>query len=83
MNRTNRAKKNKKNERFVLTCEQKARKLTSASEQIAQMKINLTLTPMEYALACLGAAMLGKTLDAAFVSATVAVEAPTQKGEQK
>ena len=47
------------------------------------MKINLTLTPMEYARACLGAAMLGKTLDAAFVSATVAVEAPTQKGEQK
>ncbi|MBR4310720.1 MAG: hypothetical protein IKT79_06800 [Akkermansia sp.] len=47
------------------------------------MKINLTLTPMEYALACLGAAMLGKTLDAAFVSATVAVEAPAPGKESK
>lgn len=80
--RTISAKKNKKNELFVLTCEQNARKLTPTNEQIVQMQINVTLTPMEYALACLGAALMGKTLNAAFVSATVAVEAPSATGKE-
>lgn len=35
------------------------------------MTINLTITPYEYALACLGAATLGKTLEAAIVQAQV------------
>lgn len=38
---------------------------------------------MEYALACLGAALMGKTLNAAFVSATVAVEAPSSAGKEE
>lgn len=38
---------------------------------------------MEYALACLGAALMGKTLNAAFVSATVAVEAPSSTGKEE
>lgn len=37
------------------------------------MTINLTMTPFEYALACLGAAALGKTLDVAIVQAQVSV----------
>lgn len=52
------------------------------------MTINLTITPYEYALACLGAAVLGKTLEAAIVQAQVSVTVQqsvptTQKGEQK
>lgn len=46
------------------------------------MTINLTITPYEYALACLGAAALGKTLDAAIVQAqvSVTVQAPGKEG---
>lgn len=40
------------------------------------MTINLTITPYEYALACLGAAALGKTLEAAIVQAQVSVTMP-------
>ena len=50
--------------------------------QISNMTINLTITPYEYALACLGAAALGKTLDAAIVQAqvSVTVQAPGKEG---
>ena len=41
--------------------------------KLYNMTINLTITPYEYALACLGAAALGKTLDAAIVQAQVSV----------
>ena len=43
---------------------------------LCNMTINLTITPFEYALACLGAAALGKTLDAAIVLAQVSVTVP-------
>lgn len=66
-----------------MTCAKIEHKLASASTNIEQMQINVTLTPMEYALACLGAALMGKTLNAAFVSATVAVEAPATGKEGK
>lgn len=47
-----------------------------------KMTISLTITPFEYALACLGAAMIGQTLESAIVNAQVSVTMPTaKKGE--
>lgn len=46
------------------------------------MTINLTITPYEYALACLGAAALGKTLEAAIVQAQVSVTVPATGKEE-
>ena len=37
---------------------------------------------MEYALACLGAALMGKTLEAAIVQAQVSVTAPSSAGKE-
>lgn len=51
--------------------------------KLYNMTINLTITPFEYALACLGAAMLGQTLESAIVNAQVSVTMPTaKKGER-
>lgn len=50
--------------------------------KLYNMTIKLTITPFEYALACLGAAMLGQTLESAIVNAQVSVTMPTaKKGE--
>ncbi|MBQ7023004.1 MAG: hypothetical protein IJN29_05445 [Akkermansia sp.] len=46
------------------------------------MTIKLTITPFEYALACLGAATLGQTLASAIVNAQVLVAMPAVKGER-
>lgn len=46
----------------------------------ATMRIHLTLTSLEYALACLGAASLGMTLEGAIVTASIHC---VEKGEQK
>ncbi len=43
------------------------------------MTINLTITPFEYALACLGAATLGQTLESAIVNAQVSIARPAVK----
>lgn len=50
--------------------------------KLYKMTINLTITPFEYALACLGAAALGKTLDAAIVQAQVSVTVPAATGKE-
>lgn len=46
------------------------------------MTLTLIISPYEYALACLGAAALGQTLDAAIVTASVTVSPQTANDEK-